>query len=303
MNEARQASFLDLVEQVPIAKAPEIVPIGPVPYSVRIVQAILSIREQIGPVPKTGANRYPNGDLKYNFWAAEDVFAKVYAATHDHGIIITQSETVREVFEDEGILAITYEYTIINKYGEVWPDRPLRTGMSWLRDEDGKPDDKAASKCSTQSEKYFYVKFFNILTKEDHILDNDRDGRGAPEADRVDTAPVQQTAVTPRRPPSAAAMAVAPKPAGPVVDKPQAPRRPPSAKNFGLGQGAQSKAVQGEKTSLLHTLLVEIEALTSKKACVDWMDEVILYDRWSTLTKEQKGGVTKAWTEQQNKVP
>lgn len=296
MNESRQASFLDLVETVPAAKAPEIAPIGPVSYSPRIVQAILSIRETIGPVPKSGRNE----TMDYNFWQADDVFAKVYKATQDHGLIITQSETVREIFEDEGILAITYEYAIINKYGEVWPDRPLRTGMSWLREKDGKPDDKAASKCSTQSEKYFYVKFFNILTKEDRTLDNDRDRRGAPEADRVDTAPVQQPAV--RRPPSASAMAAKP-PAQTTTTKPQEPRRPPSAKTFGLGQGNQSKAVQGEKDSLLHVLLGEIEKLGSKKDCAAWMESVIANDRWSTLTKEQRGAVTKAWTEQQGKVP
>jgi hypothetical protein len=299
MNESRQASFLDLVEQVPPAKAPEIAPIGPAPYPARIAQSILSIRESIGPVPKTGVNK----TVGYNYYQAEDVFAKVYKATQEHGLIITQSESVREIFDDEGILAITYEYTIINKYGEVWPDRPLRTGMAWLRDESNNPDDKAATKCSTQSEKYFYVKFFNILTKEDHTLDNDRDRRGAPEADRVDVAPVQQPTV--RRPPSAAAMAAKPaqQQTALTVAKPQEPRRPPSAKTFGLGQGAQSKAVQGEKDSLMHVLLGEVEKLSSKKDCAEWMENVIANDRWSTITKEQKGAVTKAWTDQQNKVP
>lgn len=295
MNESRQASFLDLVEPVPAAKAPEIAPSGPMPYSPRIAQAILSIRETIGPVPRSGRNTA----VGYDFQRAEDVFAKVYKATQDHGIIIQQSETVREIFEDEGILAITYAYTIINKYGEAWPDRPLRTGMAWLRDESGTPDDKAAAKCSTQSEKYFYVKFFNILTKEDHTLDNDRDRRGAPEADRVDAAATQATT---RKPPSAAAMAAKPK-EEPAPAKTPEPRRPPSAKAFGLGQGAQSKAVQEEKTSLLHSFLGEVEKLSSKKGCADWMDDVILYDRFATLTKEQKAAVTKAWMEQQGKVP
>lgn len=140
-------------------------------YPPKIAKAIMAIRRTIHPVAKSGLVEF--GKTKYNYPKADDVMDQVIPLTAEHGLIITQSEVKQVLFEAERMLAITYAYTVVNEDGDVWPERIERTGLAWVKSSRGEVDDKASNKCSTQSEKYFYIKFFGIRTSDAAQLDND----------------------------------------------------------------------------------------------------------------------------------
>jgi hypothetical protein len=142
-------------------------------YPRSIAQALVAIKRKIAPVGKEGTNKFH----AYKYVKSEDVIDEVMPLLAEHGLIITQSEVKQVLFQEERTLAITYEYTVINSDGEVWPDRIQRTGLAWVRDSKGTVDDKASNKCSTQSEKYFYIKFFGIRTSDAAQEDNDGEQR------------------------------------------------------------------------------------------------------------------------------
>jgi hypothetical protein len=150
------------------------------PYPPKIAKAIMAIRRTIHPVAKSGTVEF--GKTKYNYPKADDVMDQVIPLTAEHGLIITQSEVKQVLFEAERMLAITYAYTVVNEDGDVWPERIERTGLAWVKSSRGEVDDKASNKCSTQSEKYFYIKFFGIRTSDAAQLDNDALVPGADKA-------------------------------------------------------------------------------------------------------------------------
>lgn len=170
------ARAADLQSQ-PAPKLPAIVQTGearhlaarPLGYPPRIAAALMAIRQAVQPVAKDGHNKFHD----YKYPRAEDVVDEVIPLLAEHGIFIAQSEVTRSLFQEEHTLAITYEYEIFNAEGDVWPTRPMRTGLAWVQDKKGTVDDKAANKCSTQSEKYFYIKFFGIRTSDAAQLDSD----------------------------------------------------------------------------------------------------------------------------------
>src|SRR5262249_42886075 len=143
--------------------------------------ALMAIRREISPVAKEGENTFH----KYKYVKSEDVIDEVQPLLAKHGVMIIQSEVSRTLVNNEAILAITYDYTVINADGEVWPDRPMRTGLALARDQKGIVDDKASNKASTQSEKYFLIKFFGIRTSDAAQNDND----AGPEAPTPPTTP------------------------------------------------------------------------------------------------------------------
>lgn len=149
-------------------------------FPTKIAKSILAIRRAIHPIAKDGKVAF--GNVNYRYPKADDVMDEVIPLLAEHGLIITQSEVKQVLFETERMLAITYEYVVTNEDGDVWPDRIQRTGLAWVRSSKGEIDDKAANKASTQSEKWFYIKFFGIRTSDAAQLDNDAIVPGSPAA-------------------------------------------------------------------------------------------------------------------------
>ena len=156
-----------------VARAPESP--RPTSYPPTLATAILRITRAVGPVKKAGFNQHHN----YNFQSWEDVLATLGPLEAENGIIIQQSQVEAKLFDDDALLAITYEFTIIHESGEPWPDRPVWTGVSRLRDSKGTYDDKCANKCHTAAHKYFCLHFFKIRTKDMVTADADADGNGS----------------------------------------------------------------------------------------------------------------------------
>jgi hypothetical protein len=141
----------------------------PLSYPPALAAALMAVRRAVQPVAKEGLNAFHG----YKYPKAEDVVDEVIPLLAEAGLFIVQSEVSRTLFQEERTLAVTYEYIIFNGNGDVWPDRPQRTGLGMVRDGKGTVDDKAANKASTQSEKYFYIKFFGIRTSDAAQTDND----------------------------------------------------------------------------------------------------------------------------------
>lgn len=136
----------------------------PAHFSASIAKAILAVSSEIGTIQKEGWNDFQR--YKYTRW--EDINEKLSPLLHKHNLIIVQSEQSRSLLEenDKGsVLAIVYHFTIINSEGEQWPPTEW-TGIARLRDAKGTTDDKAATKCHTQAEKFFCVKQFKIVTDD-----------------------------------------------------------------------------------------------------------------------------------------
>jgi len=138
------------------------------PYPPKIAKAILQVTRNINPVAKAGYNDFH----KYAYRKFEDVFAELVPALNDAGLIIQQSEINLGNLQDQ-MISITYDFTIINEDGDVWPDRPQITAICKAVDNKGVRDDKAASKCNTQAQKYFYTSFFKIRTADVSEADAD----------------------------------------------------------------------------------------------------------------------------------
>jgi hypothetical protein len=152
------------------SEAPPTVPAQaptPLVYPRAIAGALMAVRREISPIAKEGENTFH----KYRYVKSEDVIDEVMPLLTRHGLMITQSELSRTMLDRT--LAVTYEYIITNAEGDVWPDRVTRTGLANVQDSKGINDDKAANKASTQSEKYFYIKFFGIRTSDAAQNDND----------------------------------------------------------------------------------------------------------------------------------
>lgn len=165
-------------EQAParplVVRAPDATPIvAPKKYHPKIAKAILTISRSITPVDKGGWNDFH----KYRYPKWEDVNEQLAPLIVQHGLIIEQSETAHGGFAAD-LIEISYEFTIINEDGDVWPDKPQITAICKVRDKNGTIDDKAASKCHTQAAKYMLTSLFKIRVAE--MADADADPRTPP---------------------------------------------------------------------------------------------------------------------------
>lgn len=140
-------------------------------YPPKIAKAILNITRTLTPVRKAGANTFHN--YQYPKW--ETVLEQLGPLIAENGLIIQASEVSHGGFQDGRLVEITYEFTIINEDGDVWPDRPVITQMCKMIDAKGIIDDKAASKVMTQAQKYFFMQLFKIRTREMEEDDLDYD--------------------------------------------------------------------------------------------------------------------------------
>lgn len=149
----------------------EVRPPGPGEYPPKIAAALVAITRKVGAIAKLGHNTFH----KYHYQKWEDVLVRLAPLLIEHGLIIQQSQIASAVSNGDALLSITYEFTIVNEQGEVWPDRPEWTAISRLADAKGVYDDKAANKCHTQAHKYFLIHLFKIRTEE-VMADSDGDG-------------------------------------------------------------------------------------------------------------------------------
>lgn len=137
-------------------------------YPPKIAKAILTVTRALNPVAKAGWNDFH----KYAYRKFEDVFEELVPALNEAGLIIQQNEINLGNLQEQ-MISITYDFTIINEDGDVWPDRPQITAICKAIDTKGVRDDKAASKCNTQAQKYFYTSFFKIRTVDTSEADHD----------------------------------------------------------------------------------------------------------------------------------
>lgn len=137
-------------------------------YPPKIAKAILRIARQIQPVEKAGINDFHS--YAYPKW--EDIRDALWPMVNETGLIIIQDEITKEGLTTD-MIALTYEFTIINEDGDVWPDKPKVTAICKIRDAKGVLDDKAASKCRTQAEKNACVQIFKIRTEDVYEVDNE----------------------------------------------------------------------------------------------------------------------------------
>jgi hypothetical protein len=126
--------------------------------------------EELKPVEKAGWNDFH----KYEYARMQDLSTALTPLMGKHGIVVFQNELSRDMFDDGRAMAVRYQFTIVHKSGEIWPERPVITGVSMCRTSNGKYDDKAFNKCHTSARKYFLISLFQIPT-EDHD-DADSDG-------------------------------------------------------------------------------------------------------------------------------
>ena len=139
-------------------------------YPPKIAKALLAITREVDPVTKAGYNSFH----KYNYQKWEDILEALGPLIAKHGLIIIQSEIAHGGFERD-LIEVSYEFTIVNEDGDVWPDKPTITSICKVRDAKGTIDDKAASKCHTQAHKYAMVQIFKIRVAE--MADADSDGK------------------------------------------------------------------------------------------------------------------------------
>lgn len=139
-----------------------------------LVAGIAGVMAEIQPVEKGGWNKFHN----YSFARIQDLLAELTPLMGKHGIVIFQTEEGRELFDGGKVVAVRYRFTVVHKSGEVWPDRPLQTGLSNCRDTKGGFDDKALNKCHTAARKYFLLSLFQIPTDDMEDADNTANGGG-----------------------------------------------------------------------------------------------------------------------------
>jgi hypothetical protein len=140
----------------------------------RLATAIAAVMAEIQPVEKEGWNDFH----KYRYAKMQDLSRELTPLMGKHGIVIFQTEEGREMFDEGKAVAVRYRFTIVHKSGEIWPERPLQTGLSSCRTSKGAFDDKTLNKCHTSARKYFLLSLFQIPTADEE--DGDGGSEDAP---------------------------------------------------------------------------------------------------------------------------
>lgn len=160
----------------------------------KLAAAIAGVMAEIKPVEKSGWNDFH----KYKYAKMGDLSIELTPLMGRHGIVIFQNEVDRAMFDDGKVISVRYQFTVVHSSGEIWPERPLITGMSRCRDSKGGFDDKAFNKAHTAARKYFLLSLFQIPTDDEVTDDADApasDQRSRPSAQR--RAPSPEGKVTP----------------------------------------------------------------------------------------------------------
>jgi hypothetical protein len=139
----------------------------------KLAGAIAAVMAEIKPVEKSGWNDFH----KYKYAKMGDLSIELTPLMGRNGIVVFQNEVDRAMFDDGKVISVRYQFTVVHSSGEIWPERPLITGMSRCRDSKGGFDDKAFNKAHTAARKYFLLSLFQIPTDDEHP-DADDDGGG-----------------------------------------------------------------------------------------------------------------------------
>lgn len=144
----------------------------PITGFAKLAGAIAAVMAEIEAVGKSGENKFHN----YKYAKMQDLLAEVTPLMGKHGVVLIQSEIGRDLFDNGTVLAVRYEFTILHSSGEIWPERPIITGVSSCRTSKGTYDDKSFNKAHTAARKYFLMSLFQIPTED--AEDADRGGQG-----------------------------------------------------------------------------------------------------------------------------
>jgi hypothetical protein len=144
----------------------------------KITAAIAGVMAEIEGVQKGGTNKFHD----YRYARMQDILTALTPLLGKHGLAIFQTEHHRSMFDNGNVIAIQYRFTIAHASGQVWPEHPLQTGMSFCRDKHGKYDDKSLNKAHTAARKYFLLALFQIPTEDVDADDgpNQRNREAAP---------------------------------------------------------------------------------------------------------------------------
>lgn len=159
----------------------------------KLAGAIAAVMAELKPVEKSGWNDFH----KYKYAKMGDLSIELTPLMGRHGVVVFQNEIDRAMFDDGRVISVRYEFTIVHSSGEIWPERPVITGMSRCRDKNGGFDDKSFNKAHTAARKYFLLSLFQIPTEDEEDGDNSG-GNGDSQRER----PRNQQQAPARRAPS-----------------------------------------------------------------------------------------------------
>lgn len=142
----------------------------------KVIEGIAGVMAEIRPVEKLGYNKFHG----YHHARIGDLNAELTPLMGKHGIVVFQNEVRRDMFDNGAVVSIQYEFTIVHKSGEVWPERPVISGMARCRTQKESFDDKTFNKCHTAARKYFLIGLFQIPVSDEDDADDSEGGSGAP---------------------------------------------------------------------------------------------------------------------------
>jgi hypothetical protein len=174
MNAITPIDTAAIIEVAPPAPAPAVM--LPAPPVGQITKAIADVMKEVDVVAKRGENKFHS----YRYATMVDILKEITPLIGRHGLVIFQSETGRAMFDDGGVIAIEYAFSVAHESGETWPHQLRQTGVSRCRDSKGGWDDKSLNKCHTAARKYFLLSLFQIPTGEESDADKGENDRGAP---------------------------------------------------------------------------------------------------------------------------
>jgi hypothetical protein len=157
--------------------------VAPLPSTgiAQITKAIAAVMQEIDTVAKRGHNSFHH----YRFAKMEDILQQLTPLLGKHGLVVFQDEIGRSMFDNDGVIAVAYEFIVAHESGEIWPHRLRQTGVARCRDSKGGWDDKALSKCHTAARKYFLLSLFQIPTGEEADADRGDNDSTDPEAPKL----------------------------------------------------------------------------------------------------------------------
>lgn len=170
---ANDSASMTVANERPQAELP-ITPFG------KLAGAIAAVMAELKPVEKSGWNDFH----KYKYAKMGDLSIELTPLMGRHGVVVFQNEIDRAMFDDGRVISVRYEFTIVHSSGEIWPERPVITGMSRCRDKNGGFDDKSFNKAHTAARKYFLLSLFQIPTEDEGDGDNGDNGGGQRERPR-----------------------------------------------------------------------------------------------------------------------
>lgn len=160
--------------QLPVHSLPAREPVPATGFG-KVVEAVAAVMMDMEPVGKGGTNKFHD----YKYARMQDILQMLTPLMGRHGLAVFQHEVRHEMFDDGKCIAIHYQFTVAHKSGEIWPERPIQTGMAPCRTSKGTFDDKSFAKAHTSARKYFLLSLFQIPTEDEDDPDNEKRRKAA----------------------------------------------------------------------------------------------------------------------------